>query len=1476
MDQLHIAELNPELPGIETKHFRAKVTLIWPYSSSARQFALLLVEPDLRLRRKNGQVRARFSGPSAKAIATTGVGIGDEVVLSLQGSQFVREGVVSTPGKSIDWEISYTNTVVAQVCRNGVETANLELVDVAPTPAPASPVRRVSSGAPGPALQFESPAFLKHARLSDGPFFEAPYDPLAEDDDEGHDKKRRRKSFKNWKAWTYSARTPSPEKEDMTLDEELDSFLASPSRPAQLPRTPVSPSKFEVLSVAAGHIDTEQEQRKPEGSIGNAVVTVEGQEGEEAAAPPEAELTRTQDEATRNTDYLELYDGPDENMSSDAQYAFGGDTEVDTEVNTEEEDPIQNQPEGISMSTTDEDTERDESQHERTEDVLADIEWAAGENRARDDTEDLTVENTDFEMVEVQQSSVAASGPVSSSGAPRIVMPPPTLPNLQIDVPIFVAVGPLTPIGKEPASPTLKPLAESTLPLPSPFPGGSDVNALSYFDRTIASEQSAQAETQVKEEEDLPSEASYIGETSFFSSIGSSRASVFHPNHESAFTPVRFTFGMDGASLSRPISRGPMQLSSPEPEAQPEKERDTELSTSAPATVTETIAEIAPAEESSVVIERAPSVDATDDHVELAAAESQTTAVEAVAAESQITVVETVEPEVIELSSGSEDEEDASDSELDPVVSQQSATEQAGEESDAADDVQSVAEVEEYIQEEQCIEEDPSASRQHSIVDLGSPPVDSNRRSSTTQDQQEAATSQDHEQDQDTMNIDSHSEFVNPDSATEDSNASEAPNEQAVTHTSFQDPETNIDDDTFEHSFEATDDYLQDAFPMDHMSPKQEDQQPAGMEHHLEIKVESIEEDPIMQPDESNLQMAPVDRSNTPTASASEFGEMEMSPVATIPTRNTRSKAKMSASPMKAEAPTHKRTTRSTRSKATMTSLARSALSPARTSTRSAMSPSQDVTQTSPYSLRSHSNLQSPVNTLSFADITTSHKSPRKQSSRMSFGAMSDAGPSQIEERDRFISSYQPSQELGASQGRFSQVTYVKDSEEEGSVRTEQSISTVIPSDDMDGIGAHGDNTAAEQSLRPLPRSRRRGESNDVQEMAKVRSSSPAESNLSFNTQSLASSPARRLRSAGSTAATPSPRNVRMTRRQAYEASSEIPEDVSDQGTLKTSQRLHKHVSSGKGGGSKRSSQLEVDDLARHSPRADNGFTHSQRPASRRNKISTPRETQRTTTGSQLSSISAPQDQDTMLTPQFTQATSAGLHSLQSDTETKEVTSRSASPTLIDASSPPPSTETQPSIGLSTPLAYYTPLKDLVYFLNRSSQFHSAANPDVLALVTSPSTAPEKAKKGPKHWTTTFHITDASTWADTGTTTTVQCFRAYETALPEVQVGDVVLLRAFAVKSLNRQPMLCSANESAWCVWRWGKPVWGAKRGAFGELRAREEVKGPSVERGEGEWREVEKLRMWFLDKVQQDLREKEESGRKTRSRDKVAGKTEA
>src|ERR1700760_465757 len=75
------------------------ITLIWPYSQSSKKAAILLAEPDFRLRHKQGQVRIQFGGSSALALSKSQIEIGDEVILALQGVRWVESeaGVVSTP-----------------------------------------------------------------------------------------------------------------------------------------------------------------------------------------------------------------------------------------------------------------------------------------------------------------------------------------------------------------------------------------------------------------------------------------------------------------------------------------------------------------------------------------------------------------------------------------------------------------------------------------------------------------------------------------------------------------------------------------------------------------------------------------------------------------------------------------------------------------------------------------------------------------------------------------------------------------------------------------------------------------------------------------------------------------------------------------------------------------------------------------------------------------------------------------------------------------------------------------------------------------------------------------------------------------------------------------------------------------------------------------------------------------------------------
>jgi hypothetical protein len=114
--QTPIAQLSPELSAPSTRCIRAIVTLIWPYSSSNSTLTVLLAEPDFRLRKTRGQVRVQFSGSSARDVFEAGIGSGDEVILSLDGVEWTKdESVAQTPGRSIDWELKFSERLVLKV-----------------------------------------------------------------------------------------------------------------------------------------------------------------------------------------------------------------------------------------------------------------------------------------------------------------------------------------------------------------------------------------------------------------------------------------------------------------------------------------------------------------------------------------------------------------------------------------------------------------------------------------------------------------------------------------------------------------------------------------------------------------------------------------------------------------------------------------------------------------------------------------------------------------------------------------------------------------------------------------------------------------------------------------------------------------------------------------------------------------------------------------------------------------------------------------------------------------------------------------------------------------------------------------------------------------------------------------------------------------------------------------------------------------
>jgi hypothetical protein len=1525
MQRLPIAKLNPELSALESRQITAVVTLIWPYSSSQRHFALLLAEPDFRLRRKKGQVRVRFSGSGARAIATTGVGIGDEVVLSLQGARFIQEGVFSTPGKSLDWEISYSQTVVAQISRDGKQIASLELVNVAPTPAPRSPVRR-RPVAPSPLQQWASPAFLKRARLSDGPLFEQPaYDPLRDDNDHDHDRKRRRRSYKDWKAWSYNGRMPSPGEEDVDMDEEeLEAFEPTPSRPSQLPKTPTSPLRRVGSLFSRGVLDqspdesqsedeiqsesdmqsgdesqSEEEARREEDGHGEitkddavADVNAEGDtladenvEGDTVANTEEFDSPRA---IQRNTENYLSYDGaidlpPGHNPR---QYDSGGDTELNTEDEADAQSEV-NSSEVNAESEKEEEGEEEENEEKDTksdqmrEGLIGTVENdAIGVVEAEEIVSVPTIIGTGSQSQTVPQA--VQQQVVVEDDIPLVVMPPPTLPTLRTEFLTPAMSGMLTPIGKEPTSPTLEPLDSATLPIPSPFPGEHTNTATSYFDNVSINPQLVPLDGPA--EDDLPSEADYIMENSFFSSISSSRAGNPHPDHhESVFTPVRFTFGMDGAGFSRTHDPRPLDLSSPSPEEPKNVDKEPrEQFDNRDSMKTDAHEEVLREQEDKNA-SRSNNGNESSEQVDVGREDVTESNVE-----------EALEPVVV-LPSNSGSSTGSANRMARP---QNNAT--AGNVDDytlGSDENHDSQAVESSTGEDPAINLEPhviekrdaqtgeqgdrslteasssalplgtgsptSSSRGRNDESIASVPLEAIREERGTVhgylEQQTRSIGEDIGEDIHSAGtgrdltaprLDSHGEFLTEDLA-HDYDVPQATLQPTTAHG----PSQQTHDVSFGSALEFTEITIDEADPfltmdnsgawMPHMGFDENSfQNPDDfhIDHYPEVKMESIEDMSMFPAIQEDLQGA--DRYSSPSPGEIlieipedrlKVGESQLVSVPdTSPARNTRSQTKPMVSPSKQPLSPSKRNTRSTRSKASASTAVPASLSSSPNRAGSIVSIPDDRMSTSPYNLRSHSRLtSSPVAVLKPHTAATS-QSLRKYSDPRDVD-FSSISTNQVESNNAPVTSYESSQELGLSQGRYSNVAFVDDSEE--SQRSEGSLSTVQFSD---GVQPYMD-----------------GEDAFPYYVSQYLQSSQMQ-------VPPIGSPNRRPQPSQLLRASSTPRSVQ-------EASPEVHSVSSQPHTIDGDmQEVARPTPPHQGEEVQRKISLAPSSVMEQTRV---GRTEDQQPSTVDNTdVLTPQAAQRTGSDTQPS-FATDMAQQSLATSQIIETTSTGFPQprAEADTETASqeqnmeplpvdkstprlnvtATDVASSSPLVHSSDASVSDEeetlvtapTQPSIGLSTPLAYYTPLKDLVYFLNRSSQFHSSSNPDILGLVTSDSTPAARATKGRRDWNTTLHITDLSLHP---ATTTVQVFRSYQNALPVAQKGDVVLLRAFGVKSLNRAPTLVSADESSWCVWRFGKPIWGAKKGVWGEMRAREEVNGPEVERGEGEWMEVDRLRKWY------------------------------
>ncbi|RFN47588.1 hypothetical protein FIE12Z_8178 [Fusarium flagelliforme] len=273
-EAIPIAQLNPDSSGQGNRVIYGTITITWPFSILTKSIAFLLAERDFRLRRENGQVRVRFHGAAAKAISEASLGAGDEIRVSLEGGHWEKnETQTQIAGSTIAWQLEFTNRLVIGIRRPDTEketlldidapaaepetavndqTQNTDPVDTIPeepaTPGPPTPELTLPAKRNAPStlepFEYASPAFLKRARVSYGSLFEGGLDMFDDDVSKKTKSKKRSRFSLPGNAWRYASQSPSPEPDDVPEEQDEEepeangdienTVMDTPSRPAMV------------------------------------------------------------------------------------------------------------------------------------------------------------------------------------------------------------------------------------------------------------------------------------------------------------------------------------------------------------------------------------------------------------------------------------------------------------------------------------------------------------------------------------------------------------------------------------------------------------------------------------------------------------------------------------------------------------------------------------------------------------------------------------------------------------------------------------------------------------------------------------------------------------------------------------------------------------------------------------------------------------------------------------------------------------------------------------------------------------------------------------------------------------------------------------------------------------------------------------------------------------------------------------------